>query len=92
LAHGVPMVSLPVATDQFGVAARVERLGVGEYIPVRKVRAMNLRAAASRVLSDGDFAYRAEACARLIAELDGVRRAADIAESAFRTGRPVLAP
>lgn len=89
LAHGVPMVALPVGNDQPGVAARLKYLGVGEFIPVHKVTPARLRAAIDKV--NGDPAYRTNAQnrQRQIAELDGVRRAADIAEEAFRTHRPV---
>ncbi|MEU1241660.1 glycosyltransferase [Micromonospora parva] len=89
LAHGVPMVALPVGNDQPGVAARLTYLGAGEFIPVHKVTPARLRAAIDTV--SGDPAYRAKAqhYKRRIAELDGVRRAADIAEEAFRTRRPV---
>ncbi|MET0419428.1 MAG: glycosyltransferase [Actinoplanes sp.] len=89
LAHGVPMVALPVGNDQPGVAARLKYLGAGEFIPVHKVTPARLRAAIDKV--SGDPAYRAKAqhYKRRIAELDGVRHAADIAEEAFRTRRPV---
>ncbi|RIV39085.1 glycosyltransferase [Micromonospora radicis] len=89
LAHGVPIVALPVGNDQPGVAARLKYLGVGEFIPVHKVTPARLRAAIDTV--GGDPAYRAKAqhYQHRIAELDGVRRAADIAEEAFRTRRPV---
>jgi zeaxanthin glucosyltransferase len=89
LAQGVPMVALPVANDQPGVAARLKYLGVGEFIPVGRAKASALRTAIDKVC--GEPAYRANArkYQRQIAELDGLGRAADIVEEAFRTRRPV---
>jgi MGT family glycosyltransferase len=92
LAQGVPMVALPVATDQLGVSARVKYLNVGKFIPIRKVKAHNLRAAVDRVRSEPAYRDNARKYQRIIAELDGLGSAADIIERAFRTGRPVLAP
>jgi zeaxanthin glucosyltransferase len=89
LAHGLPMVALPVGNDQPGVAARLKYLGVGEFIPVHKVTAARLRAAVGKVSGDPSYRANAQDYQRRIAELDGVRRAADIAEEAFRTRRPV---
>jgi zeaxanthin glucosyltransferase len=89
LAHGVPMVALPVGNDQPGVAARLKYLGVGEFIPVHKVTPARLRSAIDKVRGDPAYRTRAREYQRRIAELDGVRRAADIAEEAFRTRRPV---
>jgi MGT family glycosyltransferase len=90
LAHGLPMVALPVGNDQPGVAARLKYLGVGEFIGVHRVTAARLRSAVDRVSGDPSYAANARNYQRRIAELDGVRRAADIAEEAFRTRRPVL--
>jgi MGT family glycosyltransferase len=90
LAHGLPMVALPVGHDQPGVAARLKYLGVGEFIGVHRVTAARLRSAVDRVSGDPSYAANARNYQRRIAELDGVRRAADIAEEAFRTRRPVL--
>lgn len=89
LAQGVPMVALPVANDQPGVAARLKHLGVGEFIPVRRAKASALRAAIDKVRSGPAYRMNARKYQRQIAELDGLGRAADIVEEAFRTRRPV---
>ncbi|AVT38554.1 glycosyl transferase family 1 [Plantactinospora sp. BB1] len=90
LTHGVPMVALPVTNDQPGVAARLKYLGVGEFVPVHRASAARLRVAIEKVRADPAYRTKARECQRRIAELDGLGRAADIAEEAFRTGRPVL--
>ena len=50
-----------------------------------------LRRSVERVPGDPGYRERARARATEIANLDGVGRAADIVEEAFRTKRPVLA-
>ncbi|MDG4787719.1 hypothetical protein O7626_17535 [Micromonospora sp. WMMD1102] len=89
LAHGVPMIALPVGIDQPGVAAPLSYLGAGEFIPVHKVGPARLRAAIDEVSDDPTDHAKAQHYKRRIAELDSVRRVADIAEEAFRTRRPV---
>jgi zeaxanthin glucosyltransferase len=91
LTRGVPMVTIPVALDQPGVAARVKHIGVGEFIPLEKVQPHKLRGAIQKVLSDPTYRANARRFQREIAELDGVGRACDLIEDAVRTNRPVLA-
>jgi UDP:flavonoid glycosyltransferase YjiC (YdhE family) len=74
LSHGVPMVAIPITNEQPGVAARIGRLGAGEVIPPAK-------------LSASQCATRLR---EAIAQADGLRRAADIAEQALSTQRPVV--
>lgn len=91
IARGVPMVAIPITNDQPGVARRLEWLGLGAVVLPRQLTATRLRRAVERVLGDPGYRTRARARAREIAGGDGVGRAADIVEEAFRTGRPVLA-
>jgi MGT family glycosyltransferase len=91
LARGVPMVAIPITNDQPGVARRLEWLGVGEVVLPRQLTASRLRQSIERVLGDPGYRVRARGRAAEIASLDGVGRAADIVEEAFRTRKPVLA-
>ena len=52
LFYGVPMLVVPVGNDQPTVARRVEELGLGEALDIRKATPDVLREAAMRVLSD----------------------------------------
>jgi len=52
LFYGVPMLVVPVGNDQPTVARRVEKLGLGEALDIRKATPDVLREAAMRVLSD----------------------------------------
>lgn len=89
LTRGVPMVAIPITNDQPGVARRLEWLGVAEVVLPRRLTAARLRQAIVRVLDEPGYRDRARQRARQIAQTDGVARAADIVEQAFRTGRPV---
>ena len=91
LARGVPMVAIPITNDQPGVARRLEWLGLADVVLPRHLTAPRLRAAVERMLGDPGYRARARVRAAEIATLDGVGRAADIVEAAFRTNRPVLA-
>ena len=91
LARGVPMVAIPITNDQPGVARRLEWLGLAEVVLPRQLTAARLREAVERVLGDPGYRTRARQRAAEIAALDGVCRAADIVEQAFRTRAPVLA-
>ncbi|GGM99675.1 hypothetical protein GCM10009721_28390 [Terrabacter tumescens] len=81
LTAGVPLLLLPLSTDQFAGAAAVERRGLGEVLDPNRVGASELRAAAERLLGAGpDHADRAAGLARLSASLrarPGPHRARD---------------
>ena len=90
LSQGVPMVALPIANDQPGVAARVAYLGAGEMIPLKIVTPQRLRESLLKVLSNSAYRERARVVQAEIAKVDGVVRAADIVEQALTTQKPVL--
>ena len=89
LTYGVPMVALPIAHDQFGVAARIEWSGVGLRLQPEERTAEKIAAAVRAVLGPR-YGVAAKRFQRLIRERNGLRRAADIVEQAARTGKPVL--
>jgi MGT family glycosyltransferase len=85
LREGLPLIALPITNDQPGVAARIGRLGVGEFIPITKLTASRLRDAVSRVLTSPSYRQRAENCALEIQRMDSPARAAELIEAAFTT-------
>ncbi|AEG91854.1 glycosyltransferase [Ramlibacter tataouinensis] len=90
LAAGTPMLALPVAFDQPGVAARVVHAGAGcKLLPLLASRSA-LRESLRQLLDDPGYAARARALGADVRAAGGVTRAADIVEQASRTGRPVL--
>jgi zeaxanthin glucosyltransferase len=91
LAAGVPMVAVPMANDQPGVAARIEWTGTGVRVPASECEPARLRQAIETVLGEVSFRDSARRFQRIIAERNGLGRAADIIERVAATGRPVLA-
>jgi zeaxanthin glucosyltransferase len=91
LNNGVPMVAIPVANDQPGVAARVAWAGAGEAVPLSRVNVPKLRAAIQKVLTEDSYKQNALRLQEAIQKAGGVSRAIDIVEQAASTGKPVLA-
>ncbi|MEH1936116.1 MAG: glycosyltransferase [Nostoc sp.] len=88
---GVPMVAIPVANDQPGVAARIAWTGAGELVPLKKLNVSRLRNAVRRVLTEESYKQNALRLQAATLRAGGVSRAADIIEQAVSTGKPVLA-
>lgn len=83
LAHGVPMVALPVTGDQPAVAARMVRLGAGVALPINQVREDRIRALICKVLTDPSYREAARRMQQEIAEGQGRSKAARIVELAL---------
>ncbi|MDP5017446.1 glycosyltransferase [Anabaena sp. UHCC 0187] len=90
LMNGVPMVAIPVANDQPGVASRIAWTGAGEMIPLDKLNVKQLRNSVDLVLKDNSYKQNALRLQAAIQKLGGVKLAADIIEQAVSTGKPVL--
>jgi UDP:flavonoid glycosyltransferase YjiC (YdhE family) len=67
LYHGVPMVLVPWARDQFGVAARAEALGVAVVVLREDCSDRELATAVNRVLEDKRYLRRASQISRRLA-------------------------
>ncbi|MGB7712760.1 MAG: glycosyltransferase [Microcoleus sp.] len=91
LSNGVPMVAIPVANDQPGVAARIAYTGVGEVVSLKELSVPKLRSAILKVLTQESYKQRAIALQEAIVRSGGVKRAADIIEQVVLTGKPVFA-
>jgi MGT family glycosyltransferase len=91
LSNGVPMVAIPIANDQPGVASRLAWTGAGEVLLLSRLKVPRLRAAIERVLTEDSYKNNASRLQEAIRRAGGVRRAADIVEQAISTGKPVLA-
>jgi zeaxanthin glucosyltransferase len=89
LAQGVPMVAIPIANDQPGVAARIAWTGTGEVVSLKKLTVPKLRTAIERVLQEASYRKNALKLSNAIQQAGGVRRAADIIEQVIHTGKPV---
>ncbi|NUN66472.1 glycosyltransferase [Pseudanabaena biceps] len=90
LGCGVPLVAIPIANDQPGVASRIAWTETGVVIPVKKLTVPKLRQAVQTVLSESKYRDNAKKMQLAIANSGGVTKAADIVEQAIATGKPVL--
>jgi MGT family glycosyltransferase len=90
LSRGLPMVTIPIANDQFGVASRLEWLGVAEVMQLKKLSAARLRGMVVKVLNDPGYRERAEKCRAALGVIHGPGLAADLVEKAIRTRQQVL--
>jgi MGT family glycosyltransferase len=89
LSEGLPLVVLPITNDQPGVAARIKHLGVGEYIPLKKLTASGLRRTVRSVQTSPFYRERARRCADEIQRADGPTQAAELIEKAFSSRQRV---
>jgi zeaxanthin glucosyltransferase len=83
LRHGIPMVAIPITSDQPGVAARLAWAGAAEIVPESRISPEKLCHAVRHVLSDVRFRSSARRLQAEICSVNGVQRAADIVERAF---------
>jgi MGT family glycosyltransferase len=84
LAHGVPMVAIPIGYDQPGVAARIAHHGTGEFIELDELTTDRLRGLIEKVLQDPSYRERAEYFQKVISKTRGLDVAANIIEQAFQ--------
>lgn len=84
LAQGVPMVAIPVATDQPGVAARIAYTKTGVYVPLQELTAARLSTLIDDVLSNPEYRQNANKMREAIVRTNGLEKAADLLEQAFK--------
>ena len=87
IAAGTPILAVPIAFDQPGVAARIEHAGVGLCASARWASSGKLAAQLRRLLDEPDFVRRGAGLAASIRAAGGATRAADMIEAALRTSR-----
>jgi UDP:flavonoid glycosyltransferase YjiC (YdhE family) len=80
LSNGVPLVAIPIADDQPGVAARIEWIGAGIMTPYKKISVIKLRKAIQLVLHDPKYRTAAQKMQATIGGLNGMELAADLIE------------
>jgi zeaxanthin glucosyltransferase len=69
LENGVPMVAIPIASEQPGIAMRIAHLGAGTVVPLAEVSAARLGTAIQTVLNQPSYREAAQSAAREIATL-----------------------
>lgn len=90
LSSGVPMVAIPITTDQPGMAARVAQAGAGEVVQLSKLTVPKLKAAIEQVLGNPSYRENAAKLATAIQNAGGVNQAANVVERVIETKAPVL--
>ena len=88
LTRGVPLVAIPIAYDQPGVAARIVHHRAGEAVEPGDLTAASLAGLIRKVLVDPSYLDRALGFRDAIAAADGLAVACDLVERAFGVGRP----
>ena len=84
LAQGVPMVAIPNAYDQPGVAARIAYHGVGEFLEIEDLAVERVQRLIQQVLENSSYREKARWFQKVIAKTRGLDVAADVIERAFR--------
>ncbi|HEX6784431.1 MAG TPA: glycosyltransferase [Sphingomicrobium sp.] len=87
LASGLPLLVMPMAFEQPGIAARVERSGAG-LMASNRSQAMTFKKKIGRLLSERQFRKGALAMQGAIAASGGTKRAADLIERALSGAAP----
>jgi UDP:flavonoid glycosyltransferase YjiC (YdhE family) len=86
LCEGVPLVAVPLANDQHGVAARVKARGACVVVSRRRLTASRLRKTIVLVLQEPRYREAAKVLQKAIHGLDGPGRAADLIEQVLKLG------
>ena len=84
LAHGVPLVTIPITYEQPAIARRVERAGSGRVVPLAGMSSGPLGSALRDVLGNPHYRVAASRIGEAIRRAGGVKRAADLTEAATR--------
>jgi zeaxanthin glucosyltransferase len=93
LAHGVPQVAIPITVDQPGVAARIAEKQTGLVASLKELTASRLSLVLEQVLKDSTYRDKARYFQKVIAETNGLSKAANLLEQAFgfrNHGQPLL--
>jgi len=83
LAQGLPLVAIPIAYDQFGVALRIAYHGVGEFVEVESLTVDRLEELIRKVLSTPNYRERGQYFKNVIAQSNGLDVAAEAIERGF---------
>ena len=90
LAHGLPLVIVPIAADQPENAERCAALGLGRVVPLVALTPERAREAVLGVLADPAHRQAAERLRAEMAALPGLEHAVDLLERLARGKQPLL--
>jgi MGT family glycosyltransferase len=81
LAHGVPLVAIPITYEQPAIARRVEFTGAGKALSLSPLDPFRLKGVIQDVLDRDSYRVAARRMKDAIRQAGGVRRAADVIEA-----------
>ena len=84
LSEGVPLVAVPLGNDQPGVAARLKARGAGVVVSRHRLNPARLRKAVTLVLQERRYREAARDLQRVIRQMDGPGRAAELIEQVLK--------
>lgn len=79
-AAGIPQLIMPLAHDEFDNAARVKRLGAGDWLPKSQFRTEAVAAKIGELLSDAEVRLACQRIAERLATRSGIATTADAVE------------
>lgn len=80
LGYGVPMVVIPIAYDQLGMASRVAWHGAGEMVTLKQLSTARLREKVTRVLNEPRYREKAQQMKAQLRSQNAVESACEIIE------------
>lgn len=93
LSNGVPMVAIPIANDQPGIAARIKWTGTGEIVHLSELfnglLDFKLTDAIVKVLNNNSYKQKAVQFQQSMQNSGGKNRAVDIIEQAIINRKPI---
>ena len=81
LAHGAPLLAVPIMSEQPAIARRLEWAGCGLSTSLDRLDSRNVRTLIERLIADERYQQAADRMATAIRAAGGVARAADLAEA-----------
>src|SRR4029453_10328242 len=84
---GAPIVAIPIAEDQPGVAARIQHSKIGVVVPFKQLSVSRLKDAIRKAMEDPQYRRSILQLQSHISKTGGVHEAADRVEEALRLAR-----
>ena len=93
LKYGIPMVAIPIANDQPGIASRIEWTKTGMVVQIHELlyglAYFRLKQAIEKVIYDSSYRENALKMQQHMRSAGGVKKAVDIIERAVATNSPI---
>jgi len=86
LAAGVPQLIIPLAHDQPDNATRVKRLGVGDFMPVKRYKVERARQRLAHLMASAEVSANCRRYARELEQRTALERTCDLVEETAKAG------